>query len=72
MRSCTSAPPDAAAASATVTRAPAPVATCAPSAGVGDCHETTLAWEPAHGRAEAVPAATANTNSVVSAPTARV
>jgi hypothetical protein len=71
MRSWTTGPPLADAASETVTLAPAPVATCAPSVGVGDCHDTMVAWLPDHGRAEAVPAATANTNRVVSAPAAR-
>ena len=70
IRSCKGASPVAAAASETVTRDPAPVVIRAPSAGVGDCQETTGAWAPVHGRAEAVPAARANTNRVMSAPAA--
>lgn len=65
-------PPAADAASGTVTRALGAAPTCAPSAGVGDCHDTTFACAPDHGRAEAVPAASANTNRAVSAQAARL
>ena len=42
IRTCIGAPPVADAASGTVTRALAAAPTCAPSAGVGDCHDTTF------------------------------
>jgi hypothetical protein len=65
-------PPAAEAASDTVTLEPAALAVCVPSAGVGACHETTTVFdEPDHGRADAVPAPTANTTTEATAPATR-